>query len=102
MSTETSTIHYPDWSRCTTSIKKGRIVKEIGKIEGSRKGRMRSCGIIQAKQNTKRREHNFTYEALALLNHLKLLMNLWRDLISALDREFKTSKKPLLRILNFN
>ena len=37
---------------------------------------------------------------LATLNQLKLIMNLWRALKSALDTEFKTSKKPLPRVFN--
>ena len=44
---------------------------------------------------TKRREPEYNDEALALFIHLKPLMNLWRALMSALDREFEPSKKPL-------
>ena len=51
---------------------------------------------------TKRRESDNTNEALALLKHLKLLMNLWKTLISAIDTEFKPSKKPLPRVANLN
>ena len=43
-------------------------------------------GITQTKQN-KRRERDYTDEALAFLNYLKLLMNLWRTLILTLDTE---------------
>ena len=66
----------------------------IGKRRVSRKGRMESGGITQTKVNTKRGERNYTDEALALLNHLKPLMNLWRALMSALDTEFKLSQSP--------
>ena len=48
---------------------------------------MGSGGIIQAKAKQKR-ERDYNDEALALLNHLKPLMNLWRALMSALDTEY--------------
>ena len=50
---------------------------------------MGSKGITQTKNKTKKGERNYTVEALALLNHLKPLMNVWRTLKSALDTEFK-------------
>ena len=53
---------------------------------------MGSSEITQTKQN-KKGELDYTDEALALLN---LLMNLWKALMSALDPQFKPSKKPLL------
>ena len=64
---------------------------------GDRKKEMRS-----ERENEKRRNYtdqnktekgDYTDEALALLNHLKPVMNLWRALMLALDMKFKTSKK---------
>ena len=61
---------------------------------------MRSGGQrTQTKQNTKRGECDYTDEAPAPLNQPKLIMNLWRALMSALDTEFRLSKKALQRIL---
>ena len=51
---------------------------------------------------TKIGEHDYTDEALALLNHLKPLMNLWRALMLALDIELKLSKQPPKMVLSFN
>ena len=59
-------------------------------------------GEIKQTKKTKRGERKYTDIALALLNHLKLLMNLWRALISPLDTEFKSSKKTLLREFKLN
>ena len=64
--------------------------------------RMGSGGITQIINKTKMRERDYTDEALALLNHIKLLMKLSRALISALNTELKHLKKPLLSVLNFN
>ena len=47
-------------------------------------------------------ERDYTDEALAHLNYLKPLKNLWRALMSALDKEFKHLKKPLQSVLNLN
>ena len=46
----------------------------------------------------KRGERDYTHKALVSLNELKV-MNLWRVLKSALDIEFKLSKKDKTRIL---
>ena len=62
---------------------------------------MGSGGITETKQNNKG-ERDYTDEALAILNQLKLLMNLWRALMSVFDIEFKPSKKPLPRVFNLN
>ena len=70
-----------------------------GKRRGSVKGRMGSEGITTQQ---KRGESDYTDEALAFLNDLKLLMNMWRAMISGLDIELKLSKKPLPRVLNLN
>ena len=59
-------------------------------------------GTAQTKTKNKKGERDYTDEALALLNHLKPLMNLWRALMSTLDTEFKPSKKPLTRLVNLN
>ena len=56
---------------------------------------MGSGGITQTKQ---KEERDCNDEALALLNQPKLLMNLWRALKSALDTEFKASKKSIKRM----
>ena len=52
------------------------------------KGKTGSEGITQNIQNKKKEN------ALALLNQLKLLMNLWSALTSALNTELKPSKTP--------
>ena len=61
---------------------------------------MESRKLTQTKHITKREERDYLDKVLALLNHLKPLMNLWRALISALDIEFEPSKRPLARVLN--
>ena len=57
---------------------------------------------LHRSNKTIREESDYTDEALAFLNRHKLLINLWKALISALDTEFKPSKKPLPRVLNLN
>ena len=47
---------------------------------------------LHRRNQTKKDERHYTNEVLTLLNHLKLLMNLWKALIFALDTEFKPSK----------
>ena len=59
----------------------------------SRKGRTRKRRNNAGRKHTRQRD--YTIEALVLLNQLKLIMNLWRAFMSALDTEFKASKKPL-------
>ena len=55
---------------------------------------------------TKRVERDYTDEALNYIENylenydLKPLMNLWRALMSALDTEFKSSRRHLLIVLN--
>ena len=68
------------------------VTEEV--VVGSMEGRMGS------RNKTKWGERDYTDEAISLFNHLKPLMNLWRALMSALDTEFKSSKKPLPRVLN--
>ena len=46
--------------------------------------------------------NNYTDEALASLKKPKLLMNLWRALISALGTEFKLTGKALHVVLNLS
>ena len=72
LSIETTTVPEGQLMHCTTSLK-----------------RKDSRGLRK-----KERKYDYNDEAIVLLNHLKLLMSLWRALISALDTEFKPSKKP--------
>ena len=57
---------------------------------------------LRRPNKTKREECDYSNEALAFVNHLKLSMNLCRAFISAVDTESKPSKKPSARVLNFN
>ena len=52
---------------------------------------MGSGDIAKTKQKG---ERDYSDETLAHLNQAKLLINLWRALMSALDTEFKPAKKP--------
>ena len=65
------------------------------KIEDVGKGDWEAKNLHRPNK-TKWGEHDYTDEGQVLLNHLKPLM------ISALNTEFKTSKKSLLRVLNHN
>ena len=73
-----------------------------GKRKVSRKGEWEAEELHRPKTNQKGAECDYTDEALALLNHLKPIMNLWRALMSALDTKFKPLKKPFPRVLNLN
>ena len=66
------------------------------------KGGVGSGGVTQTRHNKRVGERDYTDEVLAPLNQPKPLMNLWRALMSALDTEFKISKKGLPRVLNLN
>ena len=55
---------------------------------------MGSGGMTQTKSKTKKGESEYTNEDLAILNHFKPLKNLWRELMSAFDTEFKPTKGP--------
>ena len=70
-------------------------VEEVGKGEWE-------AEELHSPNQTKKGERNYADEAPAFPNLLKLLINLWRALMSALDTEFKSSKKSLLKVLNLN
>ena len=53
-----------------------------------RKGNRKKERKWERENEMKRGKRDFTNEDLALPNHLRLLMNLWKALISALDTEF--------------
>ena len=95
MSTETNTVPVGRIVPLYNDLKKD--IRGDRKKRESRKGRTGSGGTTQNKQNKKRKTH-YTDEDLALLNRPKLLMDLWIALMSALDTEFKPSKKPLSRL----
>ena len=50
------------------------------------------------RENT--REHDYTIEAIVLINQLIIILSLWRVLMSALDKKFQLSKEPLPKVLN--
>ena len=53
-------------------------------------------------QQTHKGEHDYSNEDLALINQPKLIMNLWRTLMFALDTEFNPTMKPLPKVFNLN
>ena len=60
--------------------------EEVGKVEWE-------ADNLHRPNQSKRAERDYTNEALALLNHIKAVMNLWKALMSALNTEFKSSNK---------
>ena len=101
LSTEASTVLGGRIDHCRTSLKRKN---SRGNRKKEKKWERENGKWLEIHRpyKTKRGECDYTDEALAILKHLKLLMDPWRALMSALDTEFKPSKKPLPKVLNLN
>ena len=91
----------------TNTVARGRVdpLYNVLKIKDNRENKKKKVkngkqGNYTDQYKTKRGERDYTDEALALLKHIKPLMNLWTALMTTLDTEFKPIKKPLPRLIN--